>query len=228
MKVPVLKLCIVFIFLVAAFCAYSFNLYEYLTLETIKLHKKYLQLLVQEHFSFIALSYILFYTLLVACALPAAGVLTIAGGAMFGTLSTTLFVCIGATSGAIISFLLARYVLRDFIEQKYGIYVARINNEMIRHGYNYMLVLRLLPIMPFFIINPLVGLTRLPLFTFIWTTVVGILPGVALFAAAGQRLMMIDSMHDILSWESVLLLFLLAGLAFVPSIIQYVSNYQKA
>jgi len=227
MRVSVLKLCIVLVFSLVIISAYAFNLYDYLTLETIKIHKKYLHVLVQENFSFIALSYIVFYTLLVACALPAAGVLTIAGGALFGTIPTTLFVCIGATSGAIISFLVARYILRDFIENKYGTYVVKINNEMMEHGYNYMLVLRLLPIMPFFIINPLVGLTRLPLFTFIWTTIVGILPGVALFAAAGQRIMMLDSMHDILSWESVLLLFLLASLAFIPSLIQYITNYQK-
>lgn len=196
---------------------YLFHLNDYLTLSQIKFHKTYLQAQVARHYGISVLIYLLIYISLVALAMPAAGILTIAGGALFGTMLTSFYVCIGATAGAVIAFLASRYVLREAIEKRYGKYVLKFNNKIKKNGYSYMLVLRLVPIMPFFIINPLAGLTQLSLHTFIWTTALGILPGTIVFAAAGQRLSMLESVHDIISWQTGIILLLLATLSLIPA-----------
>ncbi len=209
------RLCIaVLLFVIAVI--YLLRIPGYLTLENIKIHKEMLRSLVLHNYFLSVLIYMLTYTSLVALALPAAGIMTIGGGAFFGILPTTIFVCCAATTGAVIAFITARYILRDVIEKKYGGYVASFNKAFKKNGSSYMLALMLIPVMPFFIINPLAGLTQLTLWTFIWTTAIGILPGTSVFAAAGQQLVLLENVSDILSFKTMLILILFACLSMLP------------
>jgi uncharacterized membrane protein YdjX (TVP38/TMEM64 family) len=102
-------------------------------------------------------------------------VLTLAAGAVFGALTGTVYVNIGATVGATLAFLVARYLFRDFIQTKFGTRIEKINTELETRGFNYLLFLRLVPLFPFFLINLGAGLTRIPLRTFFLGTMIGII-----------------------------------------------------
>lgn len=226
MKQSIIKLLIIGIFCLLISMVYLCGINNYLDFTLLKMHKQQLLEIVQQHYLISGIIYTVLYCILVALALPAAGILTLAGGALFGVVATVVYVCIGATAGAVIAFLTARYVMRDLIEYWYGAYIVKLNAAINKYGYNYMLVLRLVPIMPFFIINPLAGLTQLPLSTFIWTTIVGIIPGTIAFSAAGERIAHLSSIQDVLSWQTIGVLCLLAAVAMIPILVQSVVNYR--
>ena len=220
----VVKVGIGLLFVICILLAYMSHIIDHITLENITIHQNYFVDLINSHYFFSIVTYISIYCLLVSLALPAAGVLSIAGGALLGTICATLCVCIAATIGATISFFMARYILRDIIEHRYGSWVEYLNSELIKHGYNYMLMLRLFPVTPFFIINPIAGLTRLPVWTFIWTTMIGILPGTIVFTAAGARMAVIRSTQDIFTLQTIFVLIGLTILAILPILIKPKKN----
>jgi uncharacterized membrane protein YdjX (TVP38/TMEM64 family) len=204
---------------------YTLRLDQYITLEYINAHRILIQEWIALHPWLAPFLFSLAYVVTVTCAIPTGGVLTVAAGYFFGVPITTLAVVTGATVGASISFLLARYVLRDFIEQRYADRVKHLNKELDHYGLNYLLMVRLIPFMPFFLINPLVGLTRVSLFTFMWTTAVGIAPGTALYAFAGQELSNVSSMSEIFfSWQAAVALVVLASLAAIPLIVRLLTK----
>ncbi len=172
---------------------------NYLTFENLQRNREALLSFVRDRYALSILLYIVGYTLAVAVNLPGGAVLTIAGGYLFGALAAVVFVNIGATTGAILSFLLARYLLGARLQVTYAAQLAKFNTEMDRNGARYLLSLRFIPVFPFFLVNFLSGLTRVPLTTFVWTTAVGIIPGSAVFAYAGQQLATVRSANEILS-----------------------------
>ena len=194
---------------------------DYLTFENIKKNKDFLLAFSAENYLFSVLLYITAYVLVVALSIPGAVVLTLVGGFLFGTLWTVLYVNAGATVGAAFAFLIARYLIGDRLQHNYEHQLARFNEEIAKNGVRYPLTLRLIPVFPFFLINFLSGLTSIPLSTFIWTTSLGILPGTAVYAYAGQQLGAITTVSEILSTK-VLVVFLLLGLfAIFPILLNY-------
>jgi uncharacterized membrane protein YdjX (TVP38/TMEM64 family) len=196
------------------------GVHEHLTIESLKTQKEMLQLFVQQHYVASVILYILLYIVLIALILPTGGALTVLGGALFGTWQTTLYVILGATIGAITAFLLARYLFKSMIKEKYHSYIDRFNREMHAYGIYYLLVIRLIPIFPFFLINPLAGLTGVNIVTFAWTTAIGIAPATAIFAFAGQEIMKVEHIKDILSPKILVSLILLALVVLVPMFFQ--------
>lgn len=174
---------------------------------------------VDRHFALTVVIYILAYILGVAFSVPGAAVLSITAGLLFGLGFGLLFVNIGATLGATANFIFARYVIGDSIQAKYGDKLEKFNNEIEKNGISYLLVLRLIPIFPFFLINVLAGLTSVKLRTFIWTTSIGIIPGSIFFIYAGTTLKNADTLTDFISWKTTVPLILLGLLAFLPVII---------
>jgi uncharacterized membrane protein YdjX (TVP38/TMEM64 family) len=158
------------------------------------------------------------YVIVTGLSIPGAVILTLAGGFLFGTIAGVLYVDAGATAGAVCAFLSARYLLGDRLQQKYGGQFAKFNGEMDRNGVNYLLTLRLIAVFPFFLINFLAGLTKVPLKTFLWTTAVGIIPGTAVFAYAGQQLGYINSPADILSKKVIAALAALGFITLAPTV----------
>ena len=132
------------------------------------------------------LMYVAAYIAVTALSIPGATVLTLLGGFFFGPLLGVLMVNVGATTGAFVVFLLARYLLRDSLQGKYGESLAKLNRDLETNGASYLLTLRFIPLFPFFLINLIAGLTPVRSITYIWTTAIGIIPGSLVFTLIGN------------------------------------------
>lgn len=199
---------------------------DFLTFENLKQHRETLKNYVDDHYILTALGFIFVY-LSTAFFIPGAIVLTLAAGFLFGTVPGAIYVNAGATAGATIAFLLSRYFIGGWIQRKYEKQMSAFNKEISRHGHNYLLTLRIIPILPFFVINYLAGLTEISLKKFIWTTSLGMLPGSLIYSFAGQQLATIDSVQGILSTKLVLSFVLLAVLALSPVIMHYIRKIKR-
>lgn len=189
---------------------------ELISFENLQANRGRLLAFVDAHYALSALAYVAVYVVAVALSMPGAAVLTLAGGFAFGVVAGTLLVNVGATAGAALVFLAARYLLGDWVQKRYGERLAAFNAEIERNGARYLLTLRLIPLFPFFLINLMAGLTTVRFTTFVWTTAAGIIPGSFVYAYAGSRLSVIDSPADIVSWKVLSALVLLGALALVP------------
>lgn len=188
---------------------------DYLTIDKVKEERERLLLLIESHYVLAVLTFLILYVS-TALFLPGALVLTVAGGMMFGTIYTAIYANIAATIGAILAFLAARFVFGHWAQEKFKEPLRRFNEELSRHGHNYLLVLRILPLAPFFVVNYCAGITKIPLRTYIWTTSVGMLPGALLYAFIGEQLRHVDAAADVLSWKILLAFVLLALFALFP------------
>ena len=166
------------------------------------------------------LIYIGSYALIIALAIPAVAPLTVLGGFLFNALPGLLYALIGATLGSIIYFLFIRYVVSNLVRQRYRARLDKFNEQIKAYGYSYLLTMQLLTVIPFFVINTLAGLADVPLFTFIWTTVLGSLPLLFIYSLAGRQLGEIEAVRDILKPHMVALLIILALLALLPMVIK--------
>jgi uncharacterized membrane protein YdjX (TVP38/TMEM64 family) len=169
-----------------------------------------IQTWINEHPLLASLTYFLIYVLFTSLSLPGAVVLTLVGGAVFGLWWAVLLVSFASTAGATGAFLASRYLLRERVQQKYGERLAAINRELDREGSVYLLVLRLNPVVPYFLINLLFGLTRLPVLRFWVVSQLGMLPATIIYANAGARLGEIESPGDVLGGPVLLSLVLLS------------------
>lgn len=187
----------------------------YFTFENLQQQKENLQSMVENHYLLSSFLYIILYCFSVALSIPGAAILTMAGGFLFGLIAV-VYVNIGATTGAVGAFLVARYLLGSYFQERYAHKLQRFNRELQDNGPSYLLTLRLIPIFPFFLINVAAGLTTISLHTFAWTTAVGIIPGSFLFVFAGRQLETISKPSDILSYKMLIVLLVLAALALLP------------
>lgn len=190
------------------------------TLQDLKQYKEQLLLFVGAHYLQAVLLYILLY-LAAALFFPGALVLTVAGGLVFGTVPAAIYADLGATAGAVLAFLAARFILGDAVQKAFQTHLTRFNKEMESHGHNYLLVLRIFPVAPFFVINYGAGLTRIPLGTYVWTTSLGMFPGALLHAFLGEQLRYVSEPGDLRSGKLLLVLALLVLLALVPVLLRH-------
>jgi uncharacterized membrane protein YdjX (TVP38/TMEM64 family) len=197
---------------------------ELLTLENLRRNRDALLTFVRDNHALSIVLYILLYIVAIAVNLPGGAVLTMAGGFLFGTLPAVLYVNVGATTGAVLAFLSARYLLGASLQETYRDRLVAFNSEMTRNGARYLLTLRLIPVFPFFVVNFLAGLTRVPLATFSWTTALGIVPGTVVFAYAGHQLEHVSSIGDVLSGKVLTAFLLLALFTLAPAVI---SRFRK-
>ncbi len=197
------------------------GLTAFLTLGQLRAHRDLLLGEVSAHYVLSVVLYIALYIVVAALSIPGGAVLDLAGGFLFGTVRATVFVSAGATLGATGAFLITRYLIGDWMHNKYGGHLKRFNDEIDRNGIYYLLTVRFIPAFPFFLINILAGLTRVPLRSFLWTTAVGILPGAAAYTFAGSQLGTINSPGDILSANIIAAFIVLALLSLVPAIVNH-------
>ena len=139
------------------------------------------------------------YVAVAAASLPGAAILTLIAGALFGLVTGVILVSFASTVGATFAFLSSRYVLRDSIEGKFGDRLKSINEGLERDGAFYLFSLRMIPVIPFFVINLVMGLTRVKTGTFIWVSQLGMLLGTTVYVNAGTQLAQLDSLDGILS-----------------------------
>ncbi len=207
-----LKRGIIVIGLLAVIAAFQiFDLGQYLTLSYVKDSQARLQGLYAENRLLVVVSYMTIYILVTALSLPGAAVLTLAAGALFGLLVGTVVVSFASTIGATAACFFSRFVLRDWVQGKFGDKLAAVNEGIEREGPFYLFTLRLIPVFPFFVINLVMGLTRMPLATFYWVSQIGMLAGTLVYVNAGKELGKIDSLAGILS-PGLLFSFALLGL----------------
>jgi uncharacterized membrane protein YdjX (TVP38/TMEM64 family) len=129
--------------------------------------------------------------------------LTLGGGALFGVVWGSALVSFASSLGATLACLMARFLLREVVERRFPYAVDKVNEGIRADGAWYLFALRLVPLFPFFIINLVMGLTRLPLPTFYWVSQLGMLPGTVVFVNAGTQLARIEDAGDILSPQVV-------------------------
>ncbi len=173
---------------------------------------------VRDNFLVSALLFVLLYIIVVALSIPGATVLSLLGGFFYGPLIGVLLINIGATGGAFLVFLAARFVIGNLVQQKYGERLEKFNREIQENGKNYLLTLRFIPIFPFFLINIFAGVTAVPALTFLWTTALGIIPGSFVYAYLGYTGAQIEPGESLLSSEIIIALVLLGILSLVPVI----------
>ena len=188
----------------------TFHLERYLSLEYLKASKDSFALLYAQHqFLFIG-TYFMIYVVVTALSLPGAAVLTLTGGALFGFWVGVVTISFASTIGATLACFVARSVLRDWVQYKFGDKLAAINKGIEHEGAFYLFTMRLVPVVPFFVINLLMGLTPIALRTFYWVSQLGMLLGTAVYVNAGKELAKIDSLSGILS-PSLLISFIVLG-----------------
>lgn len=190
---------------------FSFDLQRFLTLTALKSNRQILLDYYAAHKVIMVAGFMAVYIIQTALSLPGAAILSLAAGAIFGSILGTIYANIAATLGATLAFLVTRYLLRDVVLNKFGRKLEGMNRELEKRGFSYLLFLRLVPLFPFFLINLAAGLTRLPLRTFFFGTMIGIIPGGFVYVNAGASLATIDSLSEIAS-PRVLGSFALLGL----------------
>jgi pyruvate/2-oxoglutarate dehydrogenase complex dihydrolipoamide dehydrogenase (E3) component/uncharacterized membrane protein YdjX (TVP38/TMEM64 family) len=195
--------------LVAAY--FAFDLGQYLTLDGIKALAGDLAAFQQENPLAVIAGFFLAYVAVTAASLPGAAIMTLAAGALFGVLGGTILVSFASTIGATLAFLSSRYVLRDSIEARFGERLKAINAGLERDGPFYLFSLRMIPVFPFFVVNLVMGLTRIRTVTYAWVSQIGMLLGTIVYVNAGTQLAQIDSLSGIAS-PGVIGSFVLLGI----------------
>ncbi|HGK7310119.1 FAD-dependent oxidoreductase [Aeromonas hydrophila] len=183
--------------LIGAF--FAFDLGHYLSLPQLQARQAELAALVDRHFVSAALLFVVVYVVSTALSLPGASLLTLAGSAVFGVAWGLLLVSFASSIGATLAFLSARFLLRDWVERRFGDKLASLQAGMKKEGALYLLSLRLIPIFPFFLVNLLMGLTPIRVSTYYWVSQLGMLPGTFVYVLAGSELANLTSTGNILS-----------------------------
>ena len=213
---PLVKIVILGILGLGLGAFFYFDVGQYFSLEALKANRDDLLAYTNANFAVAVILYVALYILQTGFSLPGGALMTLTGGFLFGSVLGTIFVNIGATTGATLAFLAARYVLRDWVERKFGKRIEPIQAGFAQNAFSYLLTLRLIPAFPFFLVNLVSGLTRIPLGTYVIATSIGIIPGSFVYAFAGRQLGSINSLAEIAS-PPVLLAFTFLGLlALVP------------
>lgn len=208
---PVRWIVIGVVFVVALLLYRHYDLGRLLTFENLKASRDGLVAQFHDRPLVTVLTFFGVYVLIAALSIPGAGILTLAAGAMFGLGIGTLVVSFASCIGATIAFLIARYLLRDWVQARFGKQLKPINEGMRRDGLFYLLSVRMLPIFPFFVVNLLAGLTPLGVGRFYWVSQLGMLASTAVFVNAGTQLADIQRPADVLS-PALLLSFALLGI----------------
>ncbi|MCC6532940.1 MAG: FAD-dependent oxidoreductase [Burkholderiales bacterium] len=194
----------------------AFDLAELFTLESLRSRQAAIQSYYDSAPLLTALVYAAIYVVVTALSLPgAATVATLAGGAVFGLFWGTVLVSFASSLGATLAFLLARFVLREAVQRRFGERLRAVNEGIERDGAFYLFALRLVPAIPFFAINLLVALTALRTWTFYWVSQLGMLAGTIVYVNAGTQLARIETPSGVLSPALIASFALLAAFPFI-------------
>lgn len=183
----------------AAAAFWFFDLGQWLRLETLKARQAELAALYAAHPAAVIAGYFALYVAVTALSLPGAVILTLAGGALFGLWTGLVVVSFASTAGATLAFLAARYLLRDSVTRRFGARLDEVHRGIERDGAFYLFTLRLVPLVPFFVINLVMGLTKMPARRFAWVSQLGMLPGTLVYVNAGTALGGLQSLSGIVS-----------------------------
>jgi pyruvate/2-oxoglutarate dehydrogenase complex dihydrolipoamide dehydrogenase (E3) component/uncharacterized membrane protein YdjX (TVP38/TMEM64 family) len=193
------KIIILLVIFTAVAAFFFFDLSSYLSLSYIKNSQQKFADLYATHPAGVVAGFFAIYVAVTALSFPGAAILTLGAGAIFGLVAGTLIVSFASSIGATIAFLAARFILGESVQKKFGQRMAEINKGVEKEGAFYLFTLRLVPLVPFFVINLLMGLTKMKTLTFYLVSQIGMLLGTIVFVNAGTQLAKIDSLKGILS-----------------------------
>ncbi|HIF9080934.1 TPA: dihydrolipoyl dehydrogenase [Photobacterium damselae] len=202
-----------------------FDLSQYFTLEQAKAQQLALQDTIHTHPVWASMVFFFAYVAVTALSLPGAAIMTLLGAALFGFWWSLILVSFASTIGATLAFLFSRFILRDWVQTKFGSRLSAINEGIKKQGSFYLLSLRLIPVFPFFLINLLMGLTPIRAKQFFFVSQLGMLPGTAVYVNAGTQLGEINTLSGIISLP---VLISLALLGLFPLIAKAVMNQIQA
>jgi pyruvate/2-oxoglutarate dehydrogenase complex dihydrolipoamide dehydrogenase (E3) component/uncharacterized membrane protein YdjX (TVP38/TMEM64 family) len=218
------KLAIAVLLLAAIAAFFVLDLGRYLSLTFLKDSQASFQALFTDKPVQVVLGFFAIYVLVTALSLPGAVIMTLAAGAGFGLVVGTLVVSLASTLGATLAMLAARYLLRDSIQARFGKRLDGINKGMEKEGAFYLFTLRLIPAVPFFALNLLMGLTRIRTWTYFWVSQLGMFAGTVVYVNAGTQIARIDSLKSIAS-PALIGSFVLLGV--LPLIVNKVLQFFK-
>ncbi|MFP5306647.1 MAG: FAD-dependent oxidoreductase, partial [Gammaproteobacteria bacterium] len=182
---------------------FAFDLDRYLSLAYLQSQRAAIVDYRDAHPLATSLGFFAVYVAVTALSLPGAAVMTLAAGAIFGLVWGLVIVSFASSIGATLAMLVARFVARDAIQARYGDRLQAINAGIERDGAFYLFALRLVPLFPFFVINLLMGLTRMRVWTFYWVSQLGMLAGTIVYVNAGTQLAQLSSPRGILSLDLI-------------------------
>ena len=193
------KLFIAALLVAAVVAFFALDLGRYLSLAFLKDSQSSFQALFAQNPVQVVLAFFAAYVAVTALSLPGAAIMTLAAGASFGLVLGTVVVSFASTLGATLAMLAARYLLRDSIQERFGKRLIDINKGIEKEGAFYLFTLRLIPVVPFFALNLLMGLTRIRTWTYFWVSQLGMFAGTVVYVNAGTQIAKIDSLRSIAS-----------------------------
>jgi uncharacterized membrane protein YdjX (TVP38/TMEM64 family) len=195
-----MKKAVLALVLIGAIAAYFiFDLGQYLSLENFKASQADIVAAKDANPALYIAGFFLLYVAVTGLSIPGAAIMTLVAGALFGVVVGTLIVSFASTMGATLAFLSSRYLLRDWVQGKFGERLRAVDDGLEKDGAFYLFTLRLIPVFPFFVINLLMGLTRIKTGTFFWVSQIGMLPATIVFVNAGTQISRIESTAGLLS-----------------------------
>jgi pyruvate/2-oxoglutarate dehydrogenase complex dihydrolipoamide dehydrogenase (E3) component/uncharacterized membrane protein YdjX (TVP38/TMEM64 family) len=219
------KLLLAVVVIAAVVVFLQYDLGKFFTFDALKEHREALRGHVEANRFATMAVFFLVYVVMAALSIPGAGVMTLAGGAMFGLVTGVVLVSFSSSIGAVLAFLGARFLFRDYVKKKLGERLAAIEKGIDRDGALYLLTLRLVPAVPFFVVNLLMGLTNIKSRTFYAVSQFGMLPGTMAYVYAGTQIAQIDSVSDVVS-PGLLLAFAIIGI--MPLLMKLASRYLQS
>jgi uncharacterized membrane protein YdjX (TVP38/TMEM64 family) len=176
------------VLLIAVALFYLFGLDDYLTCEALQANRTIVTDFVDAHRALALILYVFVYAVIVTLSVPGGALMTVTGGFLFGVVPTTFAVVIGATAGATALFLIAKTALGDPLRARAAPWLKALEAGFQEHAFPYLLVLRLFPLFPFFVVNLVPAFLGVSVATYVGATFVGIIPGVVIFSLVGDGL----------------------------------------
>lgn len=221
--------------LAAAIAAvFGLGLHDYLSFDALRQNRELLTAFVAEHALLSVALFIAVYAVSTALSLPGGAILSVTGGFLFGSILGTVHIVLGATMGAVAIFLAARTALGETLRANAGPWLKKMEDGFKENALSYLLVLRLVPLFPFFVVNLVPAVLGVPLRTYLLGTVIGIIPGAFVFASVGTGLgSVFDTMDDFspasaLTPEVIIALVGLSVLSLVPVVYKKVMAARQA
>ena len=219
MRKPVL---LIFILICTFLLSYIY-LQEIFNLDKLKENINFLKIWVDKEFYLTRISFFILYILFSGLSFPfVPTILTIAAGAMFGVIEGVIIVSFASTIGACVCFLLSRYLLKEFINEKFQKTKVIIDNKFSVNGIYYLLSLRLIPTISFVLINLIMGVLPISLFRFYYISQLGMLPATVIYVNAGSEISRVNNINDVMSFTLIVSFILVATL---PLLIKFAINY---
>lgn len=203
---------------------WSTGLHKKLTFDQVKTNAVWLRDQVEHHYWWSVMVYLAIFITVIVCSLPAAALMNIIGGFLFGVIQGVFYIIIAAVIGGTLYFFIVRYIIGSYLQSRFSVQLHNFNKMWNERGWLFLLMLRCIPLIPFFMVNMLAGLTNIRPTTFIWTTALGVIPTALIFTYAGRQLGMIGQLQDVFTAPILSALILLLLFALLPILI---TRYRK-